>query len=191
MTLKLSIVFALFSVTSDHILSNAVKILIFTVLIKITLKSTNNKRSGPTNIIKKLNNLSARKDGLHYILFSYRLTTVVCGSVLLAPTQKRLEQDVQTQRRSFLKHFAKGTSRNLPFPVASQWPQIHQTHRNWTQHLSDSTHTVTKRSFQPTAGNDEVSRNITIVLENLLKDYESSQLPTHGEGNNFLFIFSF
>ncbi|XP_073999956.1 gamma-aminobutyric acid receptor subunit alpha-6 [Rhodnius prolixus] len=31
-------------------------------------------------------------------------------------------------------------------------------------------------------GNENVSRNITIVLENLLKNYESSQTPTHGKG---------
>ncbi|XP_049809266.1 gamma-aminobutyric acid receptor alpha-like [Schistocerca nitens] len=30
------------------------------------------------------------------------------------------------------------------------------------------------------AGNDAVSRNISLVLENLLKNYESSQLPSHG-----------
>ncbi|XP_061706149.1 gamma-aminobutyric acid receptor alpha-like isoform X4 [Cydia pomonella] len=30
--------------------------------------------------------------------------------------------------------------------------------------------------------NDAVSRNITLVLENLLKNYENSQLPTHGKG---------
>lgn len=30
--------------------------------------------------------------------------------------------------------------------------------------------------------NNVVSRNITMVLENLLKNYESSQLPTHGKG---------
>jgi hypothetical protein len=30
---------------------------------------------------------------------------------------------------------------------------------------------------------DVVSRNITMVLENLLKNYESSQLPTHGRGS--------
>ncbi|XP_044749311.1 gamma-aminobutyric acid receptor alpha-like [Coccinella septempunctata] len=30
--------------------------------------------------------------------------------------------------------------------------------------------------------NDVVSRNISMVLENLLKQYESSQLPTHGRG---------
>lgn len=31
--------------------------------------------------------------------------------------------------------------------------------------------------------NDVVSKNITLVLENLLKNYESSQLPNHGRGN--------
>nr|XP_032512144.1 uncharacterized protein LOC116766414 [Danaus plexippus plexippus] len=31
--------------------------------------------------------------------------------------------------------------------------------------------------------NDAVSKNITMVLENLLKNYENSQLPTHGKGN--------
>ncbi|KAH1020136.1 hypothetical protein HUJ04_009856 [Dendroctonus ponderosae] len=30
--------------------------------------------------------------------------------------------------------------------------------------------------------NDVVSKNITIILENLLKNYESSQLPSHGKG---------
>lgn len=29
---------------------------------------------------------------------------------------------------------------------------------------------------------DAVSRNITVLLENLLMNYESSQLPTHGQG---------
>lgn len=32
------------------------------------------------------------------------------------------------------------------------------------------------------SSNDIVSKNITLVLENLLKDYESSQLPTYGKG---------
>lgn len=37
----------------------------------------------------------------------------------------------------------------------------------------------TKRSI-----NDAVSKNITLVLENLLKNYENSQLPTHGKGKS-------
>ncbi|CAH0560463.1 unnamed protein product [Brassicogethes aeneus] len=36
------------------------------------------------------------------------------------------------------------------------------------------------RNFR-TPVNDVVSKNITMVLENLLKNYESSQLPTHGK----------
>lgn len=34
--------------------------------------------------------------------------------------------------------------------------------------------------------NDAVSKNITLVLENLLKNYENSQLPTHGKGKAFI-----
>lgn len=30
--------------------------------------------------------------------------------------------------------------------------------------------------------NDIVSKNITMILENLLMNYENSQLPTHGKG---------
>lgn len=38
--------------------------------------------------------------------------------------------------------------------------------------------------------NDIVSRNITMVLENLLMNYENNQLPTHGKGkeNSYIFI---
>ncbi|XP_068085895.1 gamma-aminobutyric acid receptor subunit alpha-6 [Anabrus simplex] len=38
-----------------------------------------------------------------------------------------------------------------------------------------------KKRFQ-SAGNDAVSRNISLVLENLLKNYERTQLPSHGKG---------
>lgn len=38
--------------------------------------------------------------------------------------------------------------------------------------------------------NDIVSRNITMVLENLLMNYENNQLPTHGKGKEII-IFSF
>lgn len=31
---------------------------------------------------------------------------------------------------------------------------------------------------------DDVSKNITTILNNLLKNYESSHLPTHGKGNH-------
>ena len=38
--------------------------------------------------------------------------------------------------------------------------------------------------------NDIVSKNITMVLENLLKNYESSQTPTHGKGKYLFYNFS-
>lgn len=38
--------------------------------------------------------------------------------------------------------------------------------------------------------NDAVSKNITSVLENLLKNYENSQLPSHGKGWLYLICYS-
>ncbi|CAH0717296.1 unnamed protein product, partial [Brenthis ino] len=48
---------------------------------------------------------------------------------------------------------------------------------NDTYSESESNVWKSKRSI-----NDAVSKNITLVLENLLKNYENSQLPTHGKG---------
>uniref|UniRef100_A0A182IXG1 Uncharacterized protein n=2 Tax=Anopheles atroparvus TaxID=41427 RepID=A0A182IXG1_ANOAO len=45
------------------------------------------------------------------------------------------------------------------------------------QHL-DKTGRIKRRS----AVDDMLSKNITIILENLLKRYENSQIPTHGQG---------
>lgn len=39
-----------------------------------------------------------------------------------------------------------------------------------------------KSAMNRGTGNDIVSKNITMVLENLLMNYENNQLPTHGEG---------
>lgn len=47
---------------------------------------------------------------------------------------------------------------------------------------------VWKRDFKRSI-NDAVSKNITLVLENLLKNYENSQLPTHGKGNIYITSF--
>jgi len=47
--------------------------------------------------------------------------------------------------------------------------------------LSESTVMIGNRMPRATL-NDIVSKNITMVLENLLMNYENSQLPTHGKG---------
>ncbi|XP_049865477.1 gamma-aminobutyric acid receptor alpha-like [Pectinophora gossypiella] len=44
-----------------------------------------------------------------------------------------------------------------------------------------SSSSVWKKEYKRSI-NDAVSKNITLVLENLLKNYENSQLPTHGKG---------
>jgi hypothetical protein len=107
---------------------------------------------------------------------------VVCESVPTTPSPKSLGQGVHMQRKVSIKHFPNGTSRIYSIPVASQWSQYPRIQRNGTRHLSDSTHTDTKRSLQLRAGNKAVSRNITTVLDNLLKNYESSQPPNNGKG---------
>lgn len=49
--------------------------------------------------------------------------------------------------------------------------------------ISPLSSTLTIQGRVPRATvNDIVSRNITMVLENLLMNYENSQLPTHGKG---------
>lgn len=39
-----------------------------------------------------------------------------------------------------------------------------------------------------TAIDDHVSKNISMLLESLLQSYENSQIPTHGQGNLFLYF---
>jgi hypothetical protein len=73
---------------------------------------------------------------------------------------------VPTLREPVLKHLANGTPETVGLSEVFQRP-----------------HVVSKRLFPLASGNDIVSRNITMVLENLLKNYESSQLPTHGKGS--------
>ncbi|XP_023701662.1 gamma-aminobutyric acid receptor alpha-like isoform X2 [Cryptotermes secundus] len=86
-------------------------------------------------------------------------------------------QSALALRTSVLRRFTNRTPETVALPESFQQPQ-----KYWAQRLSDPAHVVSKRLFPLTTGNDVVSRNITMVLENLLKDYESSQLPTHGKG---------
>lgn len=66
--------------------------------------------------------------------------------------------------------------------------------KNWNYALDvSSAASKTSSKVMLTRGtvNDIVSRNITMVLENLLMNYENNQLPTHGKGketNNYIFI---
>ncbi|KAL0839443.1 hypothetical protein ABMA28_016158 [Loxostege sticticalis] len=52
---------------------------------------------------------------------------------------------------------------------------------NYVNDTYDSLASVWRKNVKRSI-NDAVSKNITLVLENLLKNYENSQLPTHGQG---------
>lgn len=48
-----------------------------------------------------------------------------------------------------------------------------------------------KARSSPLSDRKQVSRNISMVLENLLMSYENSQLPTHGQGSQLHFLMTF
>lgn len=56
--------------------------------------------------------------------------------------------------------------------------------RNHALHVSSTSSKTSSKATPLTRGtvNDVVSKNITMVLENLLMNYENNQLPTHGKG---------
>lgn len=76
---------------------------------------------------------------------------------------------------------------------------IYSINQNYADNVTDNIHQTNniesnehdrQRRSTPELKMDrkQVSRNISLVLENLLKSYENSQLPTHGLGN-VIFMF--
>lgn len=61
--------------------------------------------------------------------------------------------------------------------ISTTWPPVATTTASVDTNVTTATN-MRKR----TASADMLSRNISIILENLLKSYEQSQLPTHGQG---------
>lgn len=55
--------------------------------------------------------------------------------------------------------------------------------RNYAMDVSSPSPKTSKPMATRGTVNDIVSKNITMVLENLLMNYENNQLPTHGKGN--------
>ncbi|TDG39702.1 hypothetical protein AWZ03_013878 [Drosophila navojoa] len=97
---------------------------------------------------------------------------------------------------------AGGSPEQLPSPVASKMPlitsefkasRIYESFRALStvqgksrlsrRYVNDTSAYGALRKARPrTASADMLSRNISSILENLLKRYEQSQLPTHGQG---------
>lgn len=86
---------------------------------------------------------------------------------------------------NILSAATKNLSRNVPAPDRDDYWDDSADELLLSNYINDTYEPLgtnvwrrnTKRSI-----NDAVSKNITLVLENLLKNYENSQLPTHGKG---------
>lgn len=93
-----------------------------------------------------------------------------------------------------LKSQDSGTSQRTPSIISAKNVSLDATdneHDYWdsemtlSNYINASYDAVDGYTFKQTykrSINDAVSKNITSVLENLLKNYENSQLPTHGKG---------
>ncbi|XP_036319098.1 gamma-aminobutyric acid receptor subunit alpha-2-like [Rhagoletis pomonella] len=67
--------------------------------------------------------------------------------------------------------------------ITTAWPTATTTaDATVTSTSVDANVTMATNMRKRTASSDMLSRNISIILENLLKSYEQSQLPTHGQG---------
>ncbi|KPI91198.1 Gamma-aminobutyric acid receptor subunit alpha-6 [Papilio xuthus] len=97
------------------------------------------------------------------------------GTFPISLTSLNSQDDAPTQDAA---RIFSATTKNV---TSLQWDDISDdllfTNSNETQDYDNVWKNNQKRSI-----NDAVSRNITLVLENLLKNYENSQLPTHGKG---------
>lgn len=65
--------------------------------------------------------------------------------------------------------------------ISTAWPPTTTATTTARMDVNMTTATATNMRKR-TASADMLSRNISIILENLLKSYEQSQLPTHGQG---------
>ncbi|CAK1551684.1 unnamed protein product [Leptosia nina] len=80
--------------------------------------------------------------------------------------------------------FFTGTVENLAGNESSTWQDATEEFlfTNYFNTTYDEVNSSDAKVNQKRSINDAVSKNITVVLENLLKNYEKSQLPTHGQG---------
>lgn len=100
-----------------------------------------------------------------YQYFKYFLSLIrVLGSTSL---------HVPTKRGISLDHNTLGQNMSLKHVIVHYAATDNKEIRN-----------LNRTIFTRSPVNDMVSKNITLVLENLLKDYENSQLPTHGKGKS-------
>ncbi|XP_041973405.1 gamma-aminobutyric acid receptor subunit alpha-2 [Aricia agestis] len=83
---------------------------------------------------------------------------------------------------SFKTHNAQASAKILSATAKNSSSEWSEEFLNYSNYTYDDYDEGISKSSQKRSINDAVSKNITMVLENLLKNYENSQLPTHGKG---------
>ncbi|KAH9640652.1 hypothetical protein HF086_000596 [Spodoptera exigua] len=105
------------------------------------------------------------------------------GTFPISLTSLKSRDDATSQHTpSILSATAKNLSHNTSETEHDYWDSSEILLSNYINGTYDELEAFTLKQNSKRSINDAVSKNITMVLENLLKNYENSQLPTHGKG---------
>lgn len=104
------------------------------------------------------------------------------GTFPISLTSLKSRDDATSQHTpNILSATAKNLSHNA-LEEHDYWETSDMLLSNYINGTYDEVGAYTLKQNAKRSINDAVSKNITLVLENLLKNYENSQLPTHGKG---------
>ncbi|PZC75662.1 hypothetical protein B5X24_HaOG205769 [Helicoverpa armigera] len=105
------------------------------------------------------------------------------GTFPISLTSLNSRDDATPQHTpGILSATAKNLSHNTSEREHDYWDASEMLLSNYINGTYDEVDAFTLKQNAKRSINDAVSKNITLVLENLLKNYENSQLPTHGKG---------
>ncbi|CAB3256647.1 unnamed protein product [Arctia plantaginis] len=105
------------------------------------------------------------------------------GTFPITLTSLKSRDDATSQdTQNILSATAKNLSHGASQREQDYWDDSEMLLSNYINVTYDEVDAYTFKQNIKRSINDAVSKNITLVLENLLKNYENSQLPTHGKG---------
>lgn len=134
----------------------------------------------------------------------YNLSEILAGSSSMFERQKKKQNFMDNTKKS-MHHNEQDDGEKRKMPQKRYYIYSHTKHVNGTIDDDDesdkSEEEKISRKIRSSTANKisdydrkQVSKNISMVLENLLMSYENSQLPTHGQGWSdwtFLCLFVF
>lgn len=105
------------------------------------------------------------------------------GTFPITLTSLKSRDDATSQHtQNILSATTKNISHGASQREQAYWDDSEMLLSNFINVTYDEVDAFTFKQNIKRSINDAVSKNITSVLENLLKNYENSQLPTHGKG---------